>query len=74
MPPLAEMLLRELQERPQQFAEAADSHRDVSWPHFLLAWGELRAANLLQRDEDGRYLLQSPPATKQRRAKKARPT
>jgi hypothetical protein len=29
----------------------------VPWPEFLRAWGELRALDLFERDEDGRYHL-----------------
>jgi hypothetical protein len=54
---LADRIMREIGERPQQFAEAVDAHRDVPWPEFLRAWGELRALDLFERDEDGRYHL-----------------
>jgi hypothetical protein len=57
MTPLAESIMREIRDRPQQFAEAVDAHRDVPWPDFLRAWGEVRALNRLERDEDGRYHL-----------------
>jgi hypothetical protein len=57
MTPLAEAILREIRDRPQQFAETVDAHRDVPWPDFLRAWGEVRALDRLGRDEDGRYHL-----------------
>ena len=57
MSPLADRIMREIRSRPQQFAEAVDAHRDVPWPDFLRAWGEVRALNRLERDEDGRYHL-----------------
>ena len=66
MSPLAQTLLRDLQARPQQFAELVDAHRDVAWRDFLCAWGEIREKNILQRDDDGRYLIgdESTPAPK----------
>ena len=61
MTPLADCIMREIHDRPQQFAETVDAHRDVPWPDFLRAWGELRALNRLERDEDGRYHLKEKP-------------
>jgi hypothetical protein len=58
MSPLAQEIHRELQAKPQQFSEVADAHRAVAWREFLRAWGELRAANILKRDDDGRYLIE----------------
>ena len=55
MSPLADRIVRAIRDRPQQFAETVDAHRDVPWPEFLRAWGEVRALNQLERDEDGRY-------------------
>ena len=57
MSPLAEKLRAQLSQRPQQFSELVDAHRDVPWRTFLQAWGSLRAANILKRDEDGNYTL-----------------
>ena len=57
MTPLAEAIMREIRSRPQQFSETVDAHRDVPWPDLLRAWGEVRALNRLERDEDGRYHL-----------------
>jgi hypothetical protein len=54
---LAALMLREIEARPQQFHELADAHRDVPWPDFLRAWGELRRARLLGRDDDGNYRI-----------------
>ncbi len=59
--PLAAALLREITARPQQFHELADAHRDVSWPEFLRAWGELRRAHILGRDDDGNYRIAGTP-------------
>ena len=59
MSPLAETILRELRAEPKQFAELVDTHRDAKWRDFLRAWGEVRAADVLGRDEDGRYLIKS---------------
>ena len=53
MSPLAETILRELSTEPRQFAELVDAHRDAKWRDFLRAWGEVRAADVLVRDEDG---------------------
>lgn len=57
MSELAERLLQEVRERPQQFSELVLAHMDVPWREFLKAWGELRAADVLGRDDDGRYLI-----------------
>jgi len=57
--PLAEAILRELSTEPKQFAELVDAHRDAKWRDFLRAWGEVRGADVLTRDEDGRYLIKS---------------
>ena len=59
MSPLAEAILRELSTEPKQFAELVDAHRDAKWRDFLRAWGEVRGADVLTRDEDGRYLIKS---------------
>jgi hypothetical protein len=64
MSPLAQAIVREIGDRPQQFSEVVDAHLDVPWPEFLRAWGEVRAANMLKRDEDGRYLIQAEAAVK----------
>jgi len=42
---------------PKQFSEVADAHLDVSWREFLQAWGEVRAADILKRDDDGAYYI-----------------
>ena len=65
MTPLAEAIMREIRNRPQQFSETVDAHRDVPWPDFLRAWGEVRALDRLERDEDGRYHLKE---TEERRS------
>ena len=57
MSPLAQKISREIQAKPQQFSEIADAHRDAPWREFLRAWGELRAQEILKRDDDGRYLI-----------------
>ncbi len=54
---LVEQLSAELAQRPRQFSELVDAHRDVPWRDFLKAWGALRAANVLKRDEDGNYTI-----------------
>jgi hypothetical protein len=32
-----------------------EAHADIAWRDFLRAWGEVRAADVLGREEDGRY-------------------
>jgi hypothetical protein len=60
--PLAAAMISEITEQPQQFHDLVDRHREVAWPEFLRAWGELRRAEILSRDEDGRYLIREPIA------------
>jgi hypothetical protein len=55
--PLARAIADAIKTRPQQFHELADAHRDVAWPQFLRAWGELRRAGILKRDDDGNFLI-----------------
>lgn len=57
MSPLARNILRDLKAKPRQFSEIVDAHRDVAWRDFLRAWGEIREKNILQRDDDGQYLI-----------------
>ena len=57
MSPLAQNILRDLKATPRQFSEIVDAHRDVAWRDFLRAWGEIRAKNILQRSDDGEYLI-----------------
>jgi hypothetical protein len=59
MSSLAQTIVDELRSEPRQFAEVVDRHRDVSWPDFLKAWGEVRSMETLGRDDDGRYLIKS---------------
>lgn len=54
---LARTLTEEIRARPQQFSELAEAHREVPWRTFLRAWGEVRAADILTRDDYGRYLI-----------------
>jgi hypothetical protein len=58
--PLAQTLVGELSDRPRQFGELVEAHMDVPWREFLLAWGEIRAADVLGRDDEGRYLIREP--------------
>jgi hypothetical protein len=57
MSPLAQTIVDELRANPRQFAELVDRHRNVPWPNFLKAWGEVRGIEALGRDEDGHYLI-----------------
>lgn len=62
--PLARQLVRELTERPRHFSELVEAHLDVAWGDFLRAWGEVRAADVLARDDAGRYLVGAQAAPK----------
>ena len=57
MSPLAAQLQETLQKEPKQFDEMVDMHLTVPWRDFLLAWGELRAADILKRDDAGAYYI-----------------
>ncbi len=59
MSPLAEAIVREIKAKPRQFSEVVDAHLDVGWRDFLRAWGEVRQADILGRDEDGHYLIKA---------------
>ena len=64
MSPLAASLVAELHERPRHFGELVEAHMATPWREFLLAWGEVRAADVVGRDDAGRYLIRAhiPPA------------
>lgn len=49
----------ELRQRPQQFGELVEAHMAIPWREFLLAWGEVRAADVLGRDDAGRYVIRA---------------
>ena len=57
MSPLAETLAEALRERPRHFGELVEAHMATPWRDFLLAWGELRVADVLGRDDAGRYVI-----------------
>lgn len=57
MSPLGERLVADLRAQPRHFAELVEAHGEVGWRDFLLAWGEVRAAAVLARDDAGRYLI-----------------
>lgn len=57
MSPLAAALQETLQTEAKQFDEMVDLHLDVPWRDFLRAWGELRAADVLKRDDEGAYYI-----------------
>jgi hypothetical protein len=61
MIPLAQKIVSEILEAPRQFSEIVDNHRDIPWPEFLHAWGEIRGLASLTRDDDGHYLFSAPP-------------
>lgn len=62
MSPLARSLVAELRERPRHFGELVEAHMQVPWRDFLRAWGEVRAADVLARDDAGRYLIRGEVA------------
>lgn len=57
MSPLARDILAQLEGGALQFHDIVDAHMDARWPDFLRAWGELRDADLLRRDDDGAYII-----------------
>ncbi len=57
MSPLAERIVNQLRSGPQQFSEIVDLNRDIPWPEFLRAWGEIRGMETLGRDGEGHYVL-----------------
>ncbi|MBI2202962.1 MAG: hypothetical protein HYU41_03775 [Candidatus Rokubacteria bacterium] len=57
MSPLAQRLVAALRERPHHFGELVEAHMDTPWRDLLRAWGEVRAADVLGRDQTGRYLI-----------------
>ncbi len=60
MSPLAATLAATLETTARQFHELVDEHTEVPWRDFLLAWGELREADILRRDNDGNYYIGEP--------------
>jgi hypothetical protein len=60
--PLARALVAGLAAQPRQFGELVEAHMDVPWRDFLRAWGEVRAAGVLARDDAGRYLVSASPS------------
>ncbi len=57
MSPLAATLVATLEATATQFHDLVDAHADVPWRDFLRAWGELREADVLMRDDSGRYYI-----------------
>ncbi|MCC6610059.1 MAG: hypothetical protein IT515_10375 [Burkholderiales bacterium] len=56
MTDLARKMLDAITATPQQFHDIVAAHPNVPWRTLLKAWGELRAADLLTRDEFGNYI------------------
>jgi hypothetical protein len=54
---LAHRIMDELRRQPLHFSEVVEAHLDVPWRDFLYAWGEVRSADVLARDDAGRYLI-----------------
>lgn len=63
MSPLAQALVAELRGQPRHFGELVEAHMDTPWRDFLRAWGEVRAADVLERDDAGRYLVRVEVST-----------
>ena len=59
MSPLAEEIVAILKKTPTQFSELVDAHMDVPWRQILKAWGEVRAADILKRDDNGAYYIEA---------------
>jgi len=59
---LAEVIIAELRAQPRHFGQVVEAHMDVPWRDFLRAWGEVRAAAVLARDDAGRYLVSASPS------------
>lgn len=57
MSPLAGEIVAVLKKTPQQFSDVVDAHMDVPWRQMLKAWGEVRAADILKRDDNGAYYI-----------------
>ncbi len=57
MSPLAATLQDTLRNDAKQFDEMVDLHLNVPWRDFLRAWGELREADVLKRDDAGAYYI-----------------
>ncbi len=57
MSPLANTLQDALKGEARQFDELVDLHLDVPWRDFLHAWGELREADILKRNDEGAYYI-----------------
>ena len=58
MSPLASRIVEELRGTPRHFAEVVEAHPDAAWRDLLRAWGEVRAAGVLGREDDGRYRIE----------------
>ena len=57
---VAERMTAMLRERPVQFMDLLRTFPDVPYRTILLAWGQVREAHRLAREEDGEYFL--PPS------------
>lgn len=59
MSALADEIIAVLESTPKHFSEVVDAHMDVPWREFLQAWGEVRAADILKRDDEGAYYIEA---------------
>jgi len=55
--PLASQMVETLKATPKHFHEVVDDHPDVPWRDLLRAWGEVRAADILKRNDAGQYYI-----------------
>ena len=62
---LAQTIIETLRGTAKQFAEVVDDHPDVAWRDLLRAWGEVREADVLKRDDLGRYYVAGGAAERQ---------
>ncbi|MEE2655933.1 MAG: hypothetical protein VX434_09255 [Pseudomonadota bacterium] len=58
MSPLAQTIKSALEVDAQQFHDVVDKHMNIPWQEFLRAWGELREADILKRDDAGAYFIE----------------
>jgi hypothetical protein len=54
---MAASITATLRARPVFFMDLVRAHREAPYRTLLLAWGEVRAAHRLSRDDESRYFL-----------------
>lgn len=58
---VAAAMVAMLRESPRQFMDLIRAFPEVPYRTLLLAWGEVREAHRLAREEDGSYFLPPSP-------------